>query len=62
MTKAGGGGLLVAGIFLVILGILIQSAIIEWLLDIIGFIVIVGGAIIGVTGLVKMVSGNRGGY
>ena len=62
MTKAGGGGLLVAGIFLVILGILIQSAIIEWLLDIIGFIVIVGGAIIGVTGRVKMASGNRGGY
>ena len=31
MSKMGGGGLLVAGIFLVILGALIQSSIVEWL-------------------------------
>lgn len=61
MSKMGGGGLLVAGIFLVILGALIQSSIVEWLLDITGLIIIIGGAIVGVIGLVRMVSGGRSG-
>ena len=61
MSKVGGGGLLIAGIFLVLLGALIQSAIVEWLLDIVGFIVIVGGVIVGIYGLVKMLSGRKSG-
>ena len=61
MNKLGGGGLLLVGIFLVLLGALIQSAILAWLLDIVGFVVIVAGVILGVYGLVKMFSGNKGG-
>ena len=61
MSKLGGGGLLVAGIFLVLLGALVQSNILEWLLDIIGFITIVAGVIVGIVGLVKMFSGGNGG-
>ena len=61
MNKLGGGGLLVVGIFLVLLGALVQSNILEWLLDIIGFITIVAGVIVGIVGLVKMFSGGNGG-
>ena len=60
MSKLGGGGALVVGIFLIIVGWLIQSAILEWLLDITGFILIVAGVILGVYGLVKMFSGDKG--
>ena len=60
MNKLGGGGLVVAGIFLVIIGWLIQSAILEWLLNVIGFIVIVAGIIVGVYGLIRIFSGSKG--
>ena len=61
MSKIGGGGLLVAGIFLVVLGALIRSDILEWLLDLFGFVVIVAGIIVGIYGLVKMLSGRKSG-
>ena len=61
MNKLGGGGLVVVGIFLVILGWLIQSDILEWLLGVIGFIVIAGGVIMGIIGLIQLFSGNKGG-
>ena len=59
MRKTGGGALLVAGIFLVILGAIILSSIIEWLLDILGLLVIIAGVIVGVYGLIKMFSGGQ---
>lgn len=61
MNKLGGGGLLVAGIFLVLLGALIQSDLVAWLINIIGIIIIVAGVIVGIVGLVKMFSGGNGG-
>ena len=61
MGKAGGGALLMAGIFLVLFGWLIQSDILEWLLNIIGFIVIGGGVIVGIIGLIKLFSGGQSG-
>ena len=61
MNKAGGGSLLIAGILVVIVGVLIQSAIIEWLLDVVGFILIAGGVIVGIYGLIKMFSGSKSG-
>jgi predicted tellurium resistance membrane protein TerC len=61
MGKAGGFGLLVVGVFLAILGFLIQSDFLAWLLDIIGFIVIIAGVIVGIIGIVKMFSGGDGG-
>ena len=60
MSKASGLGLVVIGLVIVVLGVLIQSAIIEWLLDIVGWIAILGGAVIGIIGLVKMFTGSGG--
>ena len=61
MKKLGGGGLLIVGIGLVLLGWLIKSGIVEFLLDIIGFIVIAAGVILAVYALVKMFSGDKSG-
>ena len=61
MNKVGGGGLVLAGILLVVLGALIRSSILEWLLDIMGFVIIGGGVIVGVVGLIKMFSGGSRG-
>ena len=61
MNKLGGGSLLVAGVFLVLLGALIQSDILEWLLDVMGVLVIVAGVVVGVVGLIKMFSGGKSG-
>ncbi len=58
MSKIGGGSFLLAGIFLIFLGILIRSDILEGLLDILGFLVIVGGGILGVIGLIQVFTGG----
>ena len=50
--------MLVAGLILILLGALIQSSLFEWLLNIIGFVILASGAIIGIVGLVKIVSGK----
>ena len=60
MGKIGGAGLLVVGIGVAILGWLIQSDLVEWLLNVVGIIIIIGGIIVAVAGLVKMFSGNDG--
>ncbi len=59
MSKVGGGGLLLAGIFLIFLGIVIQSDILSRLLDLLGIIVIIIGAILGVIGLIQVFTGSR---
>ena len=61
MGKIGGGSLLLAGIFLVFLGFLIQSDLLEALLNILGIIIIIVGAIMGVIGLISMFSGSKSG-
>jgi hypothetical protein len=61
MGKVGGGGLVLAGILIVVLGFLIQSDLLEWLLDLIGIVLIVGGAIVGIIGLIKLFSGGGNG-
>ena len=58
MGKVGGGGLVLAGILVIIFGFLIQSDLIEWLLDIVGIVIIVTGAVIGLIGLIKVFSGG----
>ena len=58
MKKIGGGGLLLTGVFLVVLGFLIMSDIVEWLLNVLGVIVIIGGAIVGIIGLIQVFSGG----
>ena len=61
MGKVGGGGLVLAGILIVVLGFLIQSDLLEGLLDLIGIVLIVGGAIVGIIGLIKLFSGGGNG-
>lgn len=58
MKKVGGGGLLLTGVFLVVLGFLIMSDIVEWLLNVLGVIVIISGAIVGIIGLIQVFSGG----
>ena len=58
MGKVGGSGLVLFGIVLVLVGFLLQSNLIEWLLDIIGVVIIVSGVILSLAGLVKMISGS----
>ena len=58
MNKVGGGSFLLAGIFLIFLGILIRSDILEALLNLLGFIIIIGGGILGVVGLIQLFTGG----
>ena len=58
MGKASGGAFILAGIFLVFLGILISSDILSKLLDVLGFVVFVMGVIVGVVGLIRVFSGG----
>jgi hypothetical protein len=61
MGKVGGGGLVLAGILIVVLGYLIKSGLVERLLDLIGLVLIFGGAIVGIIGLIKLFSGGGNG-
>ena len=56
------GSMLVIGIVLVVLGVLVQSDLFSFLLDVIGWIVIIGGVIVGIIGLVGMIKGNNTSY
>lgn len=58
MGKVGGGGLVLAGILIVFLGFLIKSDLLEWLLELIGIVLIVCGAIVGIIGLIQLFSGG----
>ena len=58
MGKIGGGGLIIIAILMVIAGLLIQSAIFEWLLDLVGWIIIIAGVVVGIFGLIQMFSGR----
>jgi len=56
------GGMVGAGILLIILGILFISGILQALLTVVGWIGIIAGVIVGVMGLVGMIRGNRASY
>lgn len=58
MNKLGGGGLIVTAIFLVLIGIILRSGLIAWLIDIIGLLLIVLGVILGIVGVFYLVSGR----
>ncbi len=60
MSSLKGSSLVVLGITLVVLGALLQSGIVEWLLDVIGYVTVLGGLVIGAFGVVKMVLGRDG--
>jgi len=61
MNALGTGGWLVIGIVLILLGWLLQSGIVAFLLGIMGWILIVLGIIAVVAGIVGLVNGKKGG-
>ena len=61
MNALGKGAWLVIGIILILLGWLLQSGFIAFLLGIMGWILIVLGIIAVVLGVVGMVTGKKGG-
>ena len=61
MGILGKGGLVIIGGILLVVGFLLQSNLIEWLLDLMGTVLIVIGIIVVIIGLVSMVVGRKGG-
>ncbi len=59
MSKFGGGGLLALGLILAVTGVLIQSDMLQWLLDVMGSIFVISGVIVGIFGFVKIAFGGR---
>jgi protein-S-isoprenylcysteine O-methyltransferase Ste14 len=59
MSKLEGGGLIIAAIVLVILGVVLRWDLIDWLIDATGFLLIVVGVILGIVGLIQMFTGGR---
>ena len=58
MGKMGGFGLIVIGALMGLLGILLLVGLFDWLLDVMGFILLAIGVIAFVVGVVQMVSGR----
>ena len=58
MSKLGGGGMIIAGILIALFGVLLMTGILDWLLDITGFILLAVGVIMVIAGV--MSRGNRG--
>ncbi len=60
MDKLGAGGWIVVGIALILLGWLVQSGIVEFLLNIIGWIIGIGGVIAIILGGFSLILGKKG--
>ena len=58
MRKAGGAGVLVAGIILVVFGIILRGELIDWVVDATGFVLIVIGIVLSIAGAIAMLSGG----
>ena len=58
MGKIGGTGMLVVGVVLAFLGIILIAGLLDWLLDVTGIILLGLGLILGVIGVVQMMSGR----
>ena len=59
MAKLGAGGWIVVGIGLILLGWLVQSGIVEFLLNIIGWIIGIGGVIAIILGGFSLILGKK---
>ena len=58
MGKLGGIGLIVVGALMALLGILLLAGWFDWLLDVMGFILLAIGGIAAIVGVVQMASGK----
>ena len=64
MSRLGGGSLIALAIVLLLLGVIIQSNAVEWLvrliLNVIGILFIVAGIVVAIFGIIKLFSrGSR---
>ena len=60
MEKFGAAGLIMVAAVLIATGLVLRLDLIDWLIDAIGFTFLAAGAIAGVVGLLKLVTGGRG--
>ena len=60
MRKLNGTGLIAAGGLLLVIGLVLRWELIDWLIDAVGFMFIAGGVVVGVVGLISMLSSRRG--
>ena len=58
----GSGGMVGAGVLLIIIGLLLLTGILQALLTVVGWIAIIAGVVVGVIGLVGMIRGSNRGY
>ena len=58
MRKLGGGSLFVVAIALVLAGLALRSEWLAWIVDAVGFLLIVAGVIAGIMGLIAMFTGG----
>lgn len=58
MGKLTGGSQILAGILLIVIGWIIMSGVLAFLLDILGVILIIAGIIVGVLGIVALFRGG----
>ena len=58
----GNGGMVGAGVLLIIIGLLLLTGILQALLTVVGWIAIIAGVVVGVIGLVSMIKGGNRGY
>ena len=56
------GGMVGAGVLLIIIGLLLLTGIVQALITVVGWIGIIAGVIIGATGIVEMIRGGNRGY
>ena len=61
-TIMGNGGIVGAGVLLIIIGLLLLTGILQFLITAVGWIAIIAGVIVGVIGLVSMIKGGNRGY
>ena len=59
MGLFGKGGMVALGVILLVVGILLRSGLIQWLLDLMGLILIVVGVITVIVGLVGLITGKK---
>lgn len=62
MGNSGGLGQIIIAIFLVLVGVILISDIIQTLLWLIGWITIIVGIVVGVMGLIGLFGKDRSGY
>jgi len=58
MNKVGGSGLIIVAIVLLLLGIVLTSGILDWLIDLTGILLILIGVVMGIVGLIQVFSGK----